>query len=33
MKSEVISALNFEQDLLFPAQEITPKDIGINNKK
>jgi len=33
MKSEVISSLNFEPDLLFPEQEITPRDIGVNNKK
>jgi len=33
MKSEVISSLNFELDLLFPEQEITPRDIGVNNKK
>ena len=28
-----ISSLNFELDLLFPEQEITPKDIGVNNNK
>ena len=33
IKSEVISSLNFELDLLFPEQEITPRDIGVNNKK
>jgi hypothetical protein len=33
MKSEVISSVNFELDLLFPEQEITPRDIGVNNKK
>jgi len=33
MKSEVISSVNFELDLLFLEQEITPRDIGVNNKK
>jgi len=33
MKSEVISSLNFELDLLFPEQEIRPRDIGVNYKK
>jgi len=33
MKSEVISSFNFELDLLFPEQEITPIDIGVINKK
>jgi len=33
MKSEVISFLSFEIDLLFPEQEITPRDIGVSNKK
>jgi len=32
MKSEVISSLNFELDLSLPEQEITPRDIGVNNK-
>ena len=31
--SAVISSLNFELDLLFPEQEIIPRDIGVNNKK
>jgi len=33
MKSEVISSFNFELDLLFQEQEITPRDIGVNYKK
>jgi len=30
MESEVISSLNFELDLLFPEQEITPRDNGVS---
>jgi len=33
MKSEFISSLKFELDLLFSDQEITPRDIVVNNKK
>jgi len=33
MKSEVISSFSFELDLLFPEQEIIPRDNGVNSNK